>query len=1008
MSDVNFGIPDPAAQVAALPAVVGAYEEGLQTLANAALLPVANHITGSEAMLGSIYQTLRRSMNGKIQAANRQLAPISQALGAYLAGQVGHYGAALDSLGQSAPPPPGPACNVPHVTEIPPGYVPVKYIEPGGLDCCPAGSVAVNYSPTGAYWCWAPAPGIPPSPPPPAPPQPCPPGAQCTEILPSPPPPAPPPPPPISPPPSPPPETCPPGGPCPPVTDHKPTCPTCVPSKITLGDKIAADITCNIPPFDIPTPGSPEWCAAVPKWLDLMEQAGNQIYTVVTTPLELIDAALSAYRDAKVDADSNVISRAIMTIPVLVMNAVGSTLEPLIHALRYAVCAITKGLPAPEGTGRGRFIGLTIFTVSWHILRDAEVGWELGLRFTFHMGDAIPLMDDLLHRLHSWMYQAEIPSAAEARAAFLRGKLPDRMYECWLKANGVNAEVSDPVLQAERETLSTREWIEWGRRNNLDRGHIAAMLRWIGWTDENETSAIQDLYDELPTIADHLHWLTRNVDDAGYVQKYGLLDGFAPDGEIQQLGPWPTYQTTTDVHGRNFWGAFGHDLRSRGMQQLYAAYHYAAHWVQPSPEQLKRFLWRSADIQAATGKPFQLEDVKRILAEQDYAPQAINWFAATAYEIPAISYIKEWYRQGIITPDQLKVYHQKLGYDPKDAENFVAIDDLQKRRMRASSSHGWTTAAIAKAWTADQITTDEARARYLYLGYTEDEFQAMLRRAVADFNYTVFTRARTRALTRQAMAIQQSQMIGTIDRPQASQLLQSLGYPATFADAVATANESAAATKAAAEAVRSIRKRFLSGDLAAEEAANMLGAAGIVPAAQQRYITLWQLEFTPRRKSLAAGEVIKDLSQGLLGRADAITRLHNLGYPDPDVMVMLADADQRAARIAAQIAAAQGRAAAAAERELEKAAREAERARRFALRELERVAPVPKLQKWAKLGLVGKDEFADRLTLYGYPPQAIEAFYAEACNGKGAACVETTPKGPTQGLGEVGPVGEGP
>jgi hypothetical protein len=81
------------------------------------------------------------------------------------------------------------------------------------------------------------------------------------------------------------------------------------------------------------------------------------------------------------------------------------------------------------------------------------------------------------------------------------------------------------VLRARREKLTPEESIEWDRRNDVpeedDAGPAPAAWGCLTWPNARRL----DLYDELPTIQDHLHWLQRNVFDDAYVNDYNL-DGW--------------------------------------------------------------------------------------------------------------------------------------------------------------------------------------------------------------------------------------------------------------------------------------------------------------------------------------------------------------------------------------------------------------------------------------------------------------------------------------------------
>jgi hypothetical protein len=634
------------------------------------------------------------------------------------------------------------------------------------------------------------------------------------------------------------------------------------------------------------------------------------------------------------------------------------------------------------------------------ILESVRVGWDIGLWLTVDLHIEFDAVMEWLDLLQKYYCPIEIPAAEEATHAWLLDRITIEQRNCIWLLHGLSPETYEPFALTSRDQLEWKEAIQFVRRMKWPDEAENVALRQRGFVTPLDQQMAREMFWELPTIPDHLHWLQRNVDDSEYVQRFGLLDGFSTQEFIRTLPGFADYTTVSDTHGRDFWKTFGPDLAAQGMRPVYAAYHYAAHWIMPSPEQMKEFIYRSDEIQQITGQPFTLDDFDRILAEQDYNPLARGWFKATAYNVPAISYIKEWYRQGIIDKEQLQRYHRFLGFNPVDAENFVGIDDLQKRRMRASASRGWTTRAATEAWFTGQIHVDEQEDVYRRLGYSTDEAAEAREVATRTFSAGIARRAMGNALGKVTTTLASSIDVGVMSGDDAAKMLVDAGWPRQSAEAFASLQSATAGTRRVRAAITYLRRMVLQGIVTFDDTRQELSKMGVIAASVDAYVNLWKLQLTPGRKRRSATEIVNDVASGHIDRDEAVVRLTNLGYNDADTRLYLADAQGKMTKMEAARKQAEEKAGLARDKAQTQLLMEANRYRDDVLKQAKIDAPVAKLQKWAEYGIIGKDWFYQRMRLYGYPEEHIARYYAESCAKATATCVDTNPQ--PKGVDEEG------
>jgi hypothetical protein len=641
--------------------------------------------------------------------------------------------------------------------------------------------------------------------------------------------------------------------------------------------------------------------------------------------------------------------------------------KPYIDIVLTTIKCLVQMSQSIKSAGNPRIATLLIIVKT---MLQALKQWEIGTDAAVWAIDRIVLnfgpLEELLDRLIRYFQPLEIPSASEATGAWLQGQISAPLRDCIWQLNGLNPQMYLPYAIGESERLGPEEVLQLAKRRDLDDGSVKAMMRARGWQRDEDLAGKMELFWELPTIGDHLHWLSRNVDDHDYVKRFGLLDGFSTDAFINQTFPGLDYVTQTDTHGRDFWRTFGHDLTARGMRPEYAANHYAAHWIQPSPEQMREFVYRLRPDPAAGIRGFTLEDYDRILAEQDYAPLARQWFAATLPRVPALTYLIGMYHQGIINEEQLAAYHQDLGYTQADSERFVGVDQIRKNQFRTQHFRGWTPTAIGNAYVVGQLTDDEVNFLIKDQGGTETEAAALKAAAQASFDRSITVRARSRAIFATVSAVTQGLQVGTIEAGDAYVMLRTLKFPDRYIDGIVQSALAQGKLKIVKTAITGVKRAFIDGFIDVNTAGNMLRQIGIGQEMLTAYTSTWQIQNTPRRKRRTASQIVNDLGNGMMDTGEALLRLYNLGYNQADSILYLADARRKILQRQAQALAAQERDARRAANEQQKLAAQADRQARRLRADAMRAAPRSTLQRWLVAGLITPAQFAQRMAAGGY------------------------------------------
>lgn len=710
--------------------------------------------------------------------------------------------------------------------------------------------------------------------------------------------------------------------------------------------------------------GSADWCNDTDRLLDWLENLGAKLGEWIAGNVNeqnwerFVDTIVPPIKESGIVNDIIYTINKLLTAAVKIAARGVRTLKDIVSCAMYYAKIITP-IQKPNA-----YVALILIQNIIEWIRNSRIGSQDFLGFTVGTSLRLPQLEAYLDRLLQYLCCIELPSVPEIGEAYLVGLMPHKQYECLLKLNGVDPRLYKPLLEARSERLTTEEAIEYGRRFGFSEDEISKLMRRAGWYDVEASKRRQRLYDELPTVQDHLHWMQKNVFNDEYAKLYKLDEGF----------------------DKRFWAKFGAQLFAQGYTEERARYEYMAHWIMPSPTQMREFVYRLRPGRDKGNVTFTVDDYKRILSEQDYNIVAQEWFAATVNPVPALSYLRDMHRMDLLTDSQMREYHKDLGYTDKDSDLFVQVDTYRKRRMRASQGAGWTPAALKKAYSVGQVDDTKVRNTMKFLGFDQSDASDLMERAKADYQYAIIIRARSRLLTGTISTISQALDVGIMDKMEAASALQGIGWTEKQAKGIADIEEAKSATKRVAAVVRSLRHCYAAGECDEAFARLQLGKAGIRPERITQYITQWQLEQTPSRKRATAKDIVEDVARGWLDSAEAEARLRRLGYEDPDIRLFFADASDRTIKTSAALKALNAYTTNQQVAEISKLAEDTIGLSRKVVARWQQMEPPNALLKSLCNGSITPQYVIERLRVYGWDDESIARRIA-MLEVKGERCV---------------------
>lgn len=422
----------------------------------------------------------------------------------------------------------------------------------------------------------------------------------------------------------------------------------------------------------------------------------------------------------------------------------------------------------------------------------------------------------------------------------------------------------------------------------------------------------------LPAAGDIISFAVKECWDNDVVQAFGYDADFPP-----QLSFWMGAQ------GWN-WGNDANTLPGAppgGVE--WAKLFWRSHWriMSPTqgyrafhrlrPDRIARYADRVPGLEA-----FNWEDLERVLRIADYPPKLRRWLAASAFAVLPIYVVRSLYRLGardrVWLVDQLR----DRGFSAEDANAMADNED--------------------RAETARQQAAKRKR---------EDKLQRQAIDTLLDAYAT-----------------------GTFTREQAVDNLKRYYVDETEAKALIdlrAARENLALVKAS---VARLRRGFLAGEFSPQELPGQLAVIGVVPEMVPRYIARWTLARSQERRQLSTERIVKYVAEGRIPYAVALGRLANLGWQNPDALLLLDKARRDAGELEARVADTDRMPKQKRQKELEGVVARCTKLRDKVQADLRRMTPLSAIKRWLLDHIVSVPWARERMLLMGYDDSVVSNY----------------------------------
>jgi len=472
------------------------------------------------------------------------------------------------------------------------------------------------------------------------------------------------------------------------------------------------------------------------------------------------------------------------------------------------------------------------------------------------LGIDFPGVRDSLAQAANATCPQKIPTAEEARGAYLANVIQGRKADLWYSGNGYCPPWQHLLVDATRTRPNVGESISLHLRGKLTLEELQQRLRGNGVLHQGERNLFLELANFIPPPTDLTSFMVRDIADEEVVKKYGYDESF----------------------NVKFAGRIKDWARAQGMTEDQFRYVWRAHWRLVSPTQGFEMLHRLRPGAVPNEIVTEEADVLQLLEVDDYPPFWRRRLMAISYRPLTRVDTQRAYFIGSLDLADVKESYLDQGYDEKRAtvmQNFT-------RRLRVRwirSQLGLPGPAALAGMYADRLI-DRAELTRETAAYGFD---------AADVQLAVDAAEQRRRLGRKKKALaalRTRYMAGMVPNGDAIALLVRRGFPGGDAQQIVTDLEEERSLLGRHITVRPLCRMADRGVITREDYLLALMRLGFRAREAQRLVDLCAAEKGEReerkKKRLSPAQLCAALQDQRLTVAGFTNRLTSYGYDQAD------------------------------------------------------------------------------------------------------------------------------
>jgi len=272
-------------------------------------------------------------------------------------------------------------------------------------------------------------------------------------------------------------------------------------------------------------------------------------------------------------------------------------------------------------------------------------------------------------------------SPDELARLLVRGEISKEEYRKTMASQGFTEQQSDQLFSLYRSLLGVGECRELLLRGEIPEKEHDTRLKQLGF-NETDIAQLKKLYFYIPSPGDLVRMAVREAWTEKTVQMFGYDEDFP-----EEFAKWSEKQ---------------------GMSRDWAKRYWRAHWELPSPTMGYEMLHREIITE---------EELDTLLKTADYPEFWRKKMMKLSYSPYTRVDVRRMYQTGILTRDEVFQAYKDIGYDDERAENLTKFTVAGA----SQSEKDLTKSELLRGYKYKILSAEETKENLIKMGYDPDE-----------------------------------------------------------------------------------------------------------------------------------------------------------------------------------------------------------------------------------------------------------------------------------------------
>jgi len=377
-------------------------------------------------------------------------------------------------------------------------------------------------------------------------------------------------------------------------------------------------------------------------------------------------------------------------------------------------------------------------------------------------------------------------------------------------------------------------------------------LRDMGFT-QSQIEIIKPMYFQIPPITDIIRMMVREVFSPDIAQQFGLFEEYP--------------EKATEF------------ARDKGLNEEWMKNYWGAHWVLPSPQMAFEMLHRNVITD---------EELSNLLKAQDFMPFWRDKVKAISFSPFTRVDVRRMYKLGVLNEQQVLQAYKDIGYNQEKAQALLEFTKVYSPPEDGENTKDLTRSQIEKAVKVGLLSRDEGLNDLISMGYSTRDANLMLDMSTVQTSISRNDKYLEASENRIISEVLDGFKLRLINRADAENYLSIYGLTDNVIFIMLELAEFEYQNELKKSLLKEARSGYINNTFSRVDFRNTLTSNGFSESEAETQIAELDVIKSVRVRPLSMTQYMNAFFTGLMDLETLVFKLQGLGYPDDNIIYLLA------------------------------------------------------------------------------------------------------------------------